>query len=516
MTDNGLNINDFFDEALNEGRGSERVTSNARGNGKNVNKKSNGNSGKGATATTLGSHSKSKLSRKQRKQQAAANKQQSEEVKEEEPIKEAPKEDTEPKEETKPETPPQEDQPEEKYHADGEEESGELTQEEKDARKKTEEADKEKDSLQGDGELSDADIDDETRMSAATEIATKRINFFNEQLADVYRAVGNIVAHKTMVFPLFEGSIVPKEDVEKLDKSLADKKKQEDEAGDGDSIESRSEEPEQLGTGESLKFSKDFGSMLNEVGDSLYEAELEKQNAEQPKQKKVVMNLKYSTKWPSNKFTSKLDTLAKNMNVDEYSNLTNIGRLCAVTSALISKYRELYENLPKVNEYIKMDKIELDGESINMNINNTVMKVMFQVFKGTNGERAIRVLNDFATKNIGSITSNTSLQKIIDTLPNQINDKLAVAFNNGGEFRVTINEGTPAWKLWNQPAFREAWFVIDNIKDIEKQEKEAEKKAKEQENNKEEKKPEQNNQEQNKPAEGEKPNEANDAQQNSK
>lgn len=158
-----------------------------------------------------------------------------------------------------------------------------------------------------------------------------------------------------------------------------------------------------------------------------------------------------------------------------------------------------------------MDKIELDGESINMNINNTVMKVMFQVFKGTNGERAIRVLNDFATKNIGSITSNTSLQKIIDTLPNQINDKLAVAFNNGGEFSVTINEGTPAWKLWNQPAFRQAWFVIDNIKDIEKQEKEAEKKAKEQE-----KKPEQNNQEQNKPAEGEKPNEANDAQQNSK
>lgn len=494
MTDNSLNINDFFEAALTEGRGSERVTTKARGNGKNVNKKSNGNSGKGA----------------------AANKQQLEEVKEEEPIKEAPKEDIEPKEapkeETKPETPPQEDKPEEKYHADGEEESGELTQEEKDARKKTEEADKEKDSLQGDGELSDADIDDETRMSAATEIATKRINFFNEQLADVYRAVGNIVAHKTMVFPLFEGSIVPKEDVEKLDKSLADKKKQEDEAGYGDSIDSRSEEPVQLGTGnESLKFSKDFGSMLNEVGDSLYEAELEKQNAEQPKQNKVVMNLKYSTKWPSNKFTSKLDTLAKNMNVDEYSNLTNIGRLCAVTSALISKYRELYENLPKVNEYIKMGKIELDGESINMNINNTVMKVMFQVFKGTNGERAIRVLNDFATKNIGSITSNTSLQKIIDTLPNQINDKLAAAFNNGGEFRVTINEGTPAWKLWNQPAFRQAWFVIDNIKDIEKQEKEAEKKAKEQE-----KKPEQNNQEQNKPAEGEKPNEANDAQQNSK
>lgn len=58
MTDNGLNINDFFEAALNEGRGSERVTTKARGNGKNVNKKSNGNSGKGATATTLGSHSK--------------------------------------------------------------------------------------------------------------------------------------------------------------------------------------------------------------------------------------------------------------------------------------------------------------------------------------------------------------------------------------------------------------------------------------------------------------------------
>lgn len=392
MTDN---LVEFYEKTLDEANNSNTTSKNARGgNGENIYRKNSSNSGKGKTATTIGAHGGSKLSRKQRK---ALN---------QEKQQEQPNQEEQPKEETQPTT---EEQP-------------------KEDKKSENETDNETDN---ETELSDADITDETRQDSATEIVNKRVNLFNKTLASLYRIAGNLVAHKE-VFPIFTAKEIQP---------------------------TKSEAPTQNAS----YIQNDYTDEMFKHIKLFEDEEKTEQTPDNPNKNKPATNadnkinlrVSFATKMGSNKFTSNLNALAKTFQIDGFDSLTNIGKFCAVVGGLVGKYRELAENIAKVNKYIKIDEIELDGESINMNINNVQLKQLFQYFKGTPGESAIRVLNAFCAKNITSITANTNLNKLIKALPNEIDADFAKKFSTN-PFTLSFPR-----KLYADKNFPKSWFIIE-------------------------------------------------------
>lgn len=392
MTDN---LVEFYEKTLDEANNPNTTSKNARGgNGENIYRKNSSNSGKGKTATTIGAHGGSKLSRTQRK---ALN---------QEKQQEQPNQEEQPKEETQPTT---EEQP-------------------KEDKKSENETDNETDN---ETELSDADITDETRQDSATEIVNKRVNFFNKTLASLYRIAGNLVAHKE-VFPIFTAKEIQP---------------------------TKSEAPTQNAS----YIQNDYTDEMFKHIKLFEDEEKTEQTPDNPDKNKPATNadnkinlrVSFATKMGSNKFTSNLNALAKAFQIDGFDSLTNIGKFCAVVGGLVGKYHELAENIAKVNKYIKIDEIELDGESINMNINNVQLKQLFQYFKGTPGESAIRVLNAFCAKNITSITANTNLNKLIKALPNEIDADFAKKFSTN-PFTLSFPR-----KLYADKNFPKSWFIIE-------------------------------------------------------
>jgi hypothetical protein len=387
MTDNLI---EFYEKSLDEANNPNTTSKNARGgNGENIYRKNSSNSGKGKTATTIGAHGGSKLSRKQRK---ALN---------QEKQQEQPNQEEQPKEETQPTT---EEQP-------------------KEDKKSENETDNE-------NKLSDADITDETRQDSATEIVSKRVNFFNKTLASLYRIAGNLVAHKE-VFPIFVAKEIQP---------------------------TKSEAPTQNAS----YIQNDYAAEMFKHIKLFEDEEKTEQTPGNPNKNKPATNaddkinlrVAFATKMSSNKFTSNLNALAKAFQIDGFDSLTNIGKFCAVVGGLVGKYRELAENIAKVNKYIKVDEIELDGESINMNINNVQLKQLFPYFRNTPAELVLRVLNAFCAKNITSITANTNLNKLIKALPNEINADYAKKFSTN-PFTLSFPR-----KLYADKNFPKSWFIV--------------------------------------------------------
>lgn len=388
MTDN---LVEFYEKTLDEANNPNTTSKNARGgNGENIYRKNSSNSGKGKTATTIGAHGGSKLSRSQRK--ALNQEKQQEQSNQEE----------EPKEETQPTT---EEQPKEDKKPENE--------------------------TDGENELSDADITDETRQDSATEIVNKRVVFFNKILASLYRTAGNLVAHKE-VFPIFAAKEIQP---------------------------TKNEAPTQNASYVQNAYTNEMFKHIKLFEDE----ERTEQTPDNPNENKPANNaddkinlrVAFATKMGSNKFTSNLNALAKTFQIDGFDSLTNIGKFCAVVGRLTKKYHELAENIAKVNKHIKVDEIELDGESINMNINNAQLKQLFPYFKGTPGESALRVLNAFCAKNITSITANTNLNKLINALPNEINDDFAEKFSTN-PFTLSFPR-----KIYADKNFPKSWFIIE-------------------------------------------------------
>ena len=301
--------------------------------------------------------------------------------------------------------------------------------------------------------MSDADITDETRQESATEIVNKRVTFFNKTLASLYRVAGNLVAHKE-VFPIFSAKETqeeqPKENNEETPKADTEKNK---------APEQNASFNQSSYTDEMFKHIKLFedDERVNQTPEKSKENTPANNNNDN-----INFQVTFATKMSTNKFTSNLNTLAKVFNIDGFDSLTNIGKFCAVVGGLIGKYRELAENIAKVNEYIKVDEIKLDGESINMNINNAQLKQLFKYFKGTPGESALRVLNAFCAKNITSITANTNLNELIKALPNEINADFAKKFSTN-TFILSLPK-----KVYADKNFPKSWFNIEEAKKEEK------------------------------------------------
>ena len=384
------NLIEFYEKTLDEANNRNTISKNARGgNGENIYRQNSSNSGKGKTATTIGAHGRSKLSRKQRKE---LNQQKQQEQSN------------------------QEEQPKEETQSTNEEQPKE---------------DKQTENETDDNELSDADITDEVRQDSATEIVNKRVNFFNKILASLYRIAGNLVAHKE-VFPIF------------VAKEIQPTKK---------------ETPTQNASYVQNDFTDEMFKHIKLFEDE-EKAEQASGNSNENKPAnnagdKINLRIAFATKMGSNKFTKNLNALAKDFQIDGFDSLTNMGKFCAVVGGLVGKYRELAENIAKVNEYIKVDEIELDGESINMNINNVQLKQLFQYFKGTPGESALRVLNAFCAKNITSITANTNLNQLIKALPNEINVDFAKKFSTN-PFTLSFPR-----KIYADKNFPKSWFIIE-------------------------------------------------------
>lgn len=392
MTDNLI---ESYEKALDEANNSNTISKNVRGgNGENIYRQNSSNSGKGKTATTIGAHGGSKLSRKQRK---ALN---------QEKQQEQPKQEEQPKEETQP-------TPEEPS-------------------KKDENPDNETDD---ENDLSDADLTDEVRQDSVTEIVNKRVNYFNKILASLYRIAGNLVAHKE-VFPIF------------VAREIQAKHSYETPTQNASMVQNDY-------TAEMFKHIKLF-----EDEEKAEQTPNKSNNADD----KITLRVAFATRMDSNKFTSNLNMLAKTFQIDGFDSLTNIGKFCAVVGGLIGRYRELAENIVKVNEHIKVDKIELDGESINMNINNTQLKQLFQYFKGTPAESALRVLNVFCVNNITSITANTNLNELIKALPNEINVDFAKKFSTN-PFTLSLPR-----KIYADKNFPKSWFNVEKSEELEKKE----------------------------------------------
>lgn len=380
MTDD---LTGFYEKALDEANNRNTISKNARGgNGENIYRQNSSNSGKGKTATTIGAHGRSKLTRKQRKELNQQKQQ------------EQPNQEEQPKEDKKP---------------------GNETDNE--------------------NEFSDADITDEVRQDSATEIVNKRVNFFNNTLASLYRIAGNLVAHKE-VFPIFVAK------------------------------EIQAEHPKETPTQNASFIQNDYTDEMFKHIKLFEEEEKTEQTSDTSNNTndKVNLQVAFATKMSSNKFTSNLNTLAKSFQIDGFDSLTNIGKFCAVVGGLVGKYHELAENIAKVNEYIKIDKIKLDGESINMNINNAQLKQLFQYFKGTPAESVLRLLNAFCANNITSITANTNLNELIKVLPNGINVDYAKTFSTNA-FTLSIPR-----KIYADKNFPKSWFTIEKSEELTKKE----------------------------------------------
>ena len=382
---------------------------------------------KGKTATTIGPHNKSGMTKRER-----ARLKQKEQKKQ---TQDAEAEET-----------PKEDKP-----AEEKQDSQQSETENKETPTET----NDNSSEQTDDELEDSDINKDDAISAISEIVNSRLAFFNENLANVYRLVGNLVAHKKAVFNIFEV--------------------QEPEQKETNTKEETNTPPSQNA---SFKQSNYTVEMLKHI--KLFEAEEQEEHSQQEKQEhpteNVELTVKFKSRMNKNTFTSNLVNLAKSLhvNLNDYS---NIGKVCAVFYALISKYKELDENIRKVNEKIDIDEIEFDVEPIKMNINNSQLKQLYPYFKGTPAEKMLKVLNVFCKKNISSITSIKDLSKLIESLPTDITEETARQFPaNNDSFTLTIPK-----TIFENKNFPTIWF--GNLESLEKkQEKETEVKSEETEN----------------------------------
>lgn len=342
---------------------------------------------KGKTATTIGPHGKSKLTRKQRKALKDTQSKEQENKKEE----------------------------------------SETTQE-KPAENKN---DEEKEEVNQEDNLDDADLDKELIQAAAQNIVKDRVALYNNQLEALYRIAGNFLSCKNPSFPIFDVSLLNKEQEQK---------------------ESKKEEK--------TEFVHNLESKLFETVSLFEKEEKERQEKSEPKAKRY--QLSYSKTWPSNKTTSKISKLAKTLKIQDIEKYSNIGRLCVVVAKLVEKYTDLYSNIKEVNGKINIGDIILETQNSSLSLNNSLLKRLFDVFGKTEGAIGIKLLNVFTVKSIQKITSANKFDSLIKILPYELTEELGKKVSQNADFQIELEENSEAYKYFSNDNFRRVWFNIKN------------------------------------------------------
>lgn len=369
------------------------------------------NEEKGATATTIGPHGRSKFTKKQRKEQKDKQKaKQNAEKPTEKPAGEPKKEEEQ-------------------------EERQDTTQKEEVKEEPNEET------------LDNAEISKDIIQAAAEKIVVDRINLFNRTLSKLYSIAGNLIYLKNEVFPIFTVSKIPDDKAENKAKN----------------------EPEQPKKQEKTVFRKKLESSI-----TLFEEE-ERKEQDQSAEKVVKFKVAYAfpeNTWTSNKFTKQLEEIRKSVcgSDESWDGLSNLGRLCFVVAKLVGKYTELKENLSEVNDKINFDEINIVSAQQNFALNNKLLKELLPIFQGTKGTIGLKVLNEFTARGLSKITASRTLDELLKLLPYAISVSHAKDVSTKEAFVIGLKQNSQEYRLFTSEKFKAIWLTGTDEKNEEEHE----------------------------------------------